>query len=279
MISVVKSFTSVLSVATVVGMTAFSLSAQAAIVTVPSGLNPGDRYRLVFVTDGRRDPLPADIADYNSFVTNQVTGSALEASLIQNGLTPQWFAIASTATVNARTNTGTDPTLPAAQQVPIYLISDSIKVADSYSDLWDGSIDVNIDSTPSGSRVVGSVWTGTDEFGFSVLPFGFLGESPASSLDPQMPGVGARAIAGGTSADAAGIGTGTGPRWVSNQLITYCQVDCRRNPPPLLLLYGISSELVVPGSPSLSVVEPSSLLSCITLGGLILGSAVRRARK
>jgi hypothetical protein len=43
-------------------------------------------------------------------------------------------------------------------------------------------------------------------------------------------------------------------------------------------LYGMSSVLTVP-TPAVSVPEPSSLLGFITLGGLMLGSAVRKARK
>ncbi len=59
-------------------------AAQAALVVVPPGLNPGDQYRLVFVTDGTRDATSTNINDYNNFVTTQVTGSALEGT--QQGL-------------------------------------------------------------------------------------------------------------------------------------------------------------------------------------------------
>ena len=107
------------------------------IVTVPTGLNPGDKYRLVFVTSGTRDATSANIADYNTFVTNQVTPtSALGLSLTANGLTPTWTAIGSTATVNAKTNTLTDPVANASTSVPIYLINGN-KVATGYGDLWD----------------------------------------------------------------------------------------------------------------------------------------------
>ena len=57
---------------------------QAAIVTVPTGLNPGDQYRLVFVTSGTRDATSTNIADYNTFVANAVVGSALQSSEQQN---------------------------------------------------------------------------------------------------------------------------------------------------------------------------------------------------
>jgi hypothetical protein len=48
-------------------------AAQAALVVVPPGLNPGDQYRLVFVTAGTRNATSSDINDYNTFVTNQVS--------------------------------------------------------------------------------------------------------------------------------------------------------------------------------------------------------------
>lgn len=37
----------------------------------PEGLNPGDKYRLIFITGAQRDGLSSDIADYNAFVMNE----------------------------------------------------------------------------------------------------------------------------------------------------------------------------------------------------------------
>ncbi len=85
-------------------------AAQAALVVVPTGLNPGDQYRLVFVTDGTRDATSTNINDYNTFVTNEVTGSALATQLTTAGFTPSaitWKAIGSTDSVAARDNTQT----------------------------------------------------------------------------------------------------------------------------------------------------------------------------
>ena len=114
-------------------------AAQAALVVVPPGLNPGDQYRLVFVTNGKRDGTSDNIDDYNTFVTNQVTGSALATALTTAGFnlgTITWKAIASTDATSAKVNTGTDGSQP---DVPIYLI-DGNKVANNNADLWDGSI-------------------------------------------------------------------------------------------------------------------------------------------
>jgi hypothetical protein len=79
-------------------------AAQAALVVVPTGLAPGDQYRLVFVTDGTRDATSTDINDYNTFVTNQVTGSALANALSGAGLTTTWKAIGSTSATSAKVN-------------------------------------------------------------------------------------------------------------------------------------------------------------------------------
>ena len=103
-------------------------AAQAALVVVPTGLNPGDQYRLVFVTDGTRDATSTNIDDYNKFVTNDARGgtpgidTALDVALNAAGFNPntiEWKAIASTDSVAARDNTGTNP---SSTGVPIYLI-------------------------------------------------------------------------------------------------------------------------------------------------------------
>ena len=52
-------------------------AAQAALVVVPPDLAVGDQYRLVFVTEGKRDATSTDIDDYNTFVTSQVRLSIL----------------------------------------------------------------------------------------------------------------------------------------------------------------------------------------------------------
>ena len=49
-------------------LVSMALSLQAQVTTVPTGLNGGDQYRLVFVTSTTRDATSSDIADYNAFV-------------------------------------------------------------------------------------------------------------------------------------------------------------------------------------------------------------------
>jgi hypothetical protein len=222
-----------------------SSAAQAAIL-LPS-LTPGSQYRLVFVTSGTRDATSTNITDYNDFVNNAAQASTnLNTALTTAGFTPstiQWKAIGSTAAVNARVNTATRAT---DTSVPIYRL-DGVQVATSYADLWDGSISVPISYNQLGSLVGGlRVWTGT-------LASGVTSGNGANAL-------GGRSVSYGTTSNVNG-------RWI------FAADDGQLK---LNNLYGISDYLRVPTA---TTPEPSSLLSFITLGGLILGGAVRGVRK
>jgi hypothetical protein len=220
-------------------------AAQAALVVVPSGLNPGDQYRLVFVTDGTRNAANTNINDFNSFVTNEANKPALNLALTTAGFNPgtiTWNAIASTATVAARDNTGTNPS--SGTGVPIYLI-DGNRVANNNADLWDGSIQTQINRTASDQGGISSdVWTGSNTDG---------------SIGTNLGG-------GFTGSGQTGNSTATDGSWIASSFAGLG--------PDSLRLYGISSVLTVP-TPAVTVPEPSSLLGLITLGGLMLGSAVR----
>lgn len=111
---------------------AMATSAVAAIVTTPTDLNTGDQYRLVFVTSQETVTTSDDITFYNDFVD----GVANAPGSFLAPLATSWTAIASTAAVDARDNTSTNPTV--ATGVPIYLI-DGNRVADDNADLWDGT--------------------------------------------------------------------------------------------------------------------------------------------
>jgi hypothetical protein len=121
-------------------------------IVVPTGLNPGDQYRLAFVTSTTGVATSTDIADYNSFVT---AAANLEPLLIALGTT--WNVIGSTRTVDARDNTSTNPT---AVGVPMYLVNDT-KLADNNADLWDGSLDVPFNVNENGDTITGFAFTGT----------------------------------------------------------------------------------------------------------------------
>ena len=140
------------------------LPASAGPITVPAGLNPGDQYRLTFVTSTMRDATSGNVGDYNTFVAAAANSVPELAAL---GAT--WKAAASPIGVmNARDNTDTNP---AALGVPIYRL-DAVKVAVSNPDLWDGSILAPINVNEFGAfNGTGNVWTGS-------LAFGIGGDNP-----------------------------------------------------------------------------------------------------
>ncbi len=168
---------------------ALASSANAAVIgqlgilddSANGGINPatgepwkrGDQYRLAFVTSTAVPSTSHDIAFYNTHVQNAANAAGLGSVT--------WNAIASTSTadggfanVDARDNTGTNPSLDPVG-VGIFLVDGTTKIADGYSDLWDGDIDNPIGTTelntaydaPDGSPfgTFEGVWTGTDQFG------------------------------------------------------------------------------------------------------------------
>lgn len=138
--------------------------AAATVFTVPPGLNPGDPYRLTFITSNTRNATSTNIADYNTFVNDAANapGSYLEP------LGGVWKAIASTAAVTALTNIG------GPNGTPIYRL-DGTLVANGTADLFDGSILAAIFTTELDAPSYGSAWTGTQADGTQygvVFPLG-----------------------------------------------------------------------------------------------------------
>ena len=136
-------------------------------ITVPAGLNPGDEYRLAFVTSqglGESTFLNAtstDITVYNDFVTSV---AARISELVALGV--DWTAIASTPTVDARDNTSTNP--GSAVGVPIFLLNGQLLVNNN-ADLWDGNIGTTLSIWEDGSTGFNSgVWTGTNSSGMGI---------------------------------------------------------------------------------------------------------------
>ena len=150
---------------TAIVLAALGTSAHAQLVVPPPELNPGDPYRLIFVTTTTIVPV-ASTSDttymYNDFVTADAQGNATLWTL-----TEEWKAVGSTVFMNARDNTSTNPS--ELVQVPIYNTRGE-RIANDYVDLWDASIDnpVTYDrdgNVPSGSLAVytGTLSNGTGE--------------------------------------------------------------------------------------------------------------------
>lgn len=185
----------------------------------------------------QRDALSTDIADYNAFVS-AAANSVPE--LLALGTT--WTAIASTATVDARDNTGTNPTVSTG--VPIYRLDDT-RIADDNADLWDDTLQAAFNTTEDGGTLPPPnvfVWTGTDGDGTGTGGgFGLGGNALLATIGN----------ASSTSEDWIGIGG----------LITFAGSELT------FPLYGLSDELTV-------VPEPSSAVLAVV--GMVLFVGLRR---
>ncbi len=139
-----------------VGLIAIVTSSAMAALVDPIGLNNGDKYHIVFATSTAIDATSSDIADYNAFV-NSVAGAA--GSWVKD-IATTWKAIASTRTVNANAN--------APITAPVFRV-DGVKVADSYGDMWDGSLDAVINVTETGGAPTDWIWTGSNTSGSQFI--------------------------------------------------------------------------------------------------------------
>lgn len=139
-----------------------SRSTAGTVVTVPPGLNPGDQYRLVFVTHESTYATSSNIADYNSFVTT----SANTVTALQN-LSASWLVIGSTATTNVVSNIG-------SSTAPIYDLSGNL-VANGTAGLFSGSLlDAHgIDTFQDGSSAIPGyyAWSGSNADGTSFTGY------------------------------------------------------------------------------------------------------------
>ena len=99
----------------------------------PAGIGPGERFRLIFLSSIKRNAESSDIETYNTFVQNQ---AAAGHANIQDHAS-RFRVVGCTQAVDARDNTGTNTNGPG---VPIYWVGGN-KVADDYTDLYDGSWD------------------------------------------------------------------------------------------------------------------------------------------
>ncbi len=122
---------------------------------IPTGVTPGDSFRLLFISSTTRDGTSSDIADYNSFA--QARAAAGHAAI--QPYSALFKALASTSAVDARDNTMTTGT-----GEPIYWLNGN-KLADNYADFYDGSWDdygLRDESGSSNSNSVALTGSNTD---------------------------------------------------------------------------------------------------------------------
>ncbi|BCX47931.1 PKD domain-containing protein [Haloferula helveola] len=154
------------------------------VVNANGGINPvtglawaaGDTYRLIFLTSQTTDATSTDIATYNTFVQGVAAASSTYPDL-GNG---SWKIVASTETVDARDNTGTNP--GSGTGVAVFLMDGVTKAANDNADFWDGFIENTVSLDENASALVENrVFTGSNFNGTSVGTGG--GDKPLGVLD------------------------------------------------------------------------------------------------
>ena len=232
----------VLAIIALVAISASSLMAGTLIA--PVGLNPGDHYRLVFVTSAARDATSTNIADYDNFV-NTIANSGASSVLAPLGI--NWLVIGTTNTVDALTH------INLSASVPIYGVN-GLLVANGAADFWDGFHAQPISTDETGnllrtycvSRNDCPVWTGTDFIGgntFANQPLGGNG--------------------GSGQLGRSDVSSEAWTQWLSTSVNAAAP------------FYGISAvDLVVSGN---SVPEPASYLSMLT--GILALLGAKRCRQ
>ena len=133
---------------------------------VPSGLQEGDQFRLLFISSTSRNASPSNIATYNTWIQARAASGHTD---IQD-YSSSFRAVGSTEDMDARDNTGTTYT-SSDKGVAIYWLGGN-KVADDYADFYDEDWDEEASMTnESGTAESGvSAWTGSDHDGTEMLP-------------------------------------------------------------------------------------------------------------
>ncbi|MDY6990727.1 MAG: VPLPA-CTERM sorting domain-containing protein [Thermodesulfobacteriota bacterium] len=147
-----------------------STSVTHASLVTPPDLSPGDQFHWAFITHATIRGFYGDIANYNGFVQMQAED---DLSLTKE-LGIDWYAVASTATVDAKDNVNVTG--------PVYRL-DGVKIADDEDDLWDGSLLAFLNINQRGHERNHNVWTGTRPNG---LKGNYLGlANPTIGVQPE----------------------------------------------------------------------------------------------
>jgi len=242
-------------VAALIGSLAVPTAASTIYLNTPTGLNPGDRFRIAFVTGTTTaDISSTDITSYNLFVNTAAGGATY------NGSAVNFYAIGSTATVNAYDNIHS-----TTMNDPVYLAGGAL-VAPSITGangLWSGVL-VNRIATDIDGTVVSPDGDGNDRFVFTgTLVDGTASSEPLGHYQPAFyytPGGFVASLGQATGyTDAAWIDSGS-----SN------------SPGFPFSLYGISETLTVASPSSVPEIDPAGMGSVLALVTGALGLLERR---
>ena len=133
---------------------------------IPTGLTTGDQFRLLFLSSTKRNGSATGIATYNTFIQERAAAGHANIQSYSTG----FRVVGCTADVDATANTSTTGT-----GVPIYWL-DGTKVADDYTDFYDGSWDDEANDKnesgtdgPDTSVATNYPFTGCDDDGTEVI--------------------------------------------------------------------------------------------------------------
>ena len=180
------------------------------IVATPSGLNPGDQFRIVFLTNGATQATSSDIGYYNTFVNDNAISQAGggDNNVVYGSTVLTWTAIASTFEVSAISNIG-------SFGVPVYTASGTlITPSDTAAGLWSESLLAPINQFLTSPFFFNTgVWTGTLPDGSSNGSFS-LGSGSEFGSTPGL----------SNKTNAEWVETGATPSNVSNNMYGISQV-------------------------------------------------------
>ena len=212
-------------------------------INTPAGLNPGDTFRIAFVTDATTAATSNSIATYNTFVNADAIAEAGGGSVTYNGNPISFSAIGSTEATNAIDNIG-------QFGAPVYLVSGTeVALSDTAltGGLWSGHlfspILTDLLGITPGSPLT---WAGTDITGSAYAPYTLGSPRPTLGYTPSVSGA-----------------------WILEQF---------SDPQYGASMYGISQPLTVP-TPEPSSIVLGILAGCGAVGAFVRRRrAARRGR-
>ncbi len=227
-----------------------------ASVYLPAGLQPGDKYQLVFVTEDSLTPISTLISDYNQHVSLDAQNNPDLGT--SDGVT--YTAIASTAEVDARDNA-------LVGENPVYNLAGE-GVAFGPDGMWFAAVGGHFanGSWLQPPQYVGSHAHPIAPHGASDYDLVWTGSTPDGRSSPSSTG---EFSLGSSDTPRAGYHTKTNLEW-TQALHMSASVP--------LPLYGLSSVITVPGAEP--VPEPASVITWALLGTVgCIGTWWNRRRK
>ena len=152
--------------ATFAALLALPLQAQAQTAVphdwslIPSGLGPGDKFRLLFLSSTKRNGGNTNINTFNTFIKERAAAGHADIREYSD----RFRVVGCTESKNATANTNTRA---SDLDAPIYWLLGGRKVANNYADFYDGSWDNEANSKnewgatgPDTSQAANYPWTG-----------------------------------------------------------------------------------------------------------------------